>query len=134
MEDKEYEFIFNYLKFKFIPSHLPIGSSQRRNWAQSVKKKYQLIKEVKGTPLLEFVGIWYKRGLDALGQKRPVLLKVSQKTEWSCIMEKFHSQRGHPGRDGTMAVLTQHYYFPRMWKAVVKYLATCMCSGKKYNF
>ncbi len=96
-----------------------------------MRKKYELIKETKGTALLEYVGIWYKRGLDALGDKRPVLLRVPKKSDWAHIMDEFHTERGHPGRDGTMGLLTQHFYFPRMREAVVSHISNCMCDGKK---
>ncbi len=57
MEDEEYNNIFNYLKFKYIPASLPIKSNERRNWAQKVRRNYQIIQELKGTALLEYVGI-----------------------------------------------------------------------------
>jgi hypothetical protein len=131
MDDQEYESIYNYLKFKYIPSDLPIGSKIRRNWAQSVRKKYEIIRETKETAVLEYIGIRYKRGLDALGNRRPVVLRVPKKMEWQRNMQDFHVERGHPGRDGTMGLLTQHYYFPRMRESVVEYISNCMCDGKR---
>ncbi len=82
MDDQEYDNIFNYLKYKYIPADLPMKSNKRRNWAQRVRKNYKIIREEKGTALLEFVGIKYSRGSDALGERVPMLLRVPKKSDW----------------------------------------------------
>ena len=55
---------------------------------------------------------------------------------WRELMAQFHNSptAGHPGRDNTLALVSQHYWWPRMTTWVEQYVAGCaLCQQNKIH-